>query len=59
MEGEEGDDTLLGGRGNDDIDAADDESTNGNDEVDCGRGANDVAVVDGNDDVRRCETIIS
>ena len=53
--GRQGDDTLRGGRGNDTIDAASQESANGQDKVDCGKGANDQATVDANDDVRRCD----
>jgi hypothetical protein len=55
MEGDQGDDTLLGGRGNDSINAASDETTNDNDKVDCGKGNNDAATVNANDDVRRCD----
>jgi Ca2+-binding RTX toxin-like protein len=57
MYGEQGDDDLRGGRGNDNIDANVNESTNGNDKVDCGPGNNDTATVDPNDDFRRCENV--
>jgi Ca2+-binding RTX toxin-like protein len=55
MRGEEGDDTLLGGRGNDSINAAVNESEGGRDTVDCGKGSNDSATVNPNDDVTRCD----
>jgi len=55
LEGEEGDDILRGGGGADNLNAAENESPNGNDKVDCGRGSNDSATVNLNDDVRRCD----
>jgi hypothetical protein len=55
MEGEQGDDVMNGGRGNDFLDAANDESAGGRDKVDCGKGNNDEAEVNANDDVRRCD----
>jgi Ca2+-binding RTX toxin-like protein len=57
MEGEEGDDELFGGRKNDFIDAKDDESVDGRDKVNCGRGGNDVALVNENDQVTNCEDV--
>jgi len=47
-----GHDTIVGGSGNDVIHARDGER----DRIDCGPG-NDVAVVDGHDRVRNCETV--
>jgi Ca2+-binding RTX toxin-like protein len=55
MHGEEGDDTLRGGRGNDTIDASGNESPGGRDKVDCGKGNNDTASVNPNDRVRHCD----
>jgi Ca2+-binding RTX toxin-like protein len=54
--GQEGDDRLLGGQGHDFIDAEVDESKNGEDFVDCGRGF-DEAVANQNDEVVNCERV--
>jgi hypothetical protein len=49
--------SLFGGGGNDTIDAANDESPGGRDDVNCGPGE-DEAIVNGADAIRdNCETV--
>ena len=57
MEGEEGKDRMYGGAGNDYIDAVDDDTNDSVDIVRCGKGSNDVALVDVEDDVKGCEEV--
>src|SRR5688572_20825661 len=54
IDGGDGRDTIDAGNGNDTVDARDKKR----DTIDCGAGKDDVAIVDADDRVKRCERVV-